>query len=123
MDIPRAVNFLSVHIDDLDILHSAYMPFLNRGGLFLSAALLREAGEFGGVTRLDDEFCLLLKLMNEREALCCTARVAWISPVRRSGERRAGLGLQFDENGASIRIAIESLLSRGAPDTLPSQTL
>lgn len=124
MDIPVTVKFLSITIDDLDILQSAYMPFLRRGGLFLpSATLNRHTQAFQANCRLHVEYCLLLRIMNELEARCCTARVAWISPVKQSDQRCAGVGLEFDKNGASIKAALESLLAQGGHKALRSQTL
>ncbi len=123
-DILASNHILSVRIDDLDALHSAYMPFLTNGGIFLPVALKLSDDEQALATcKLNEELCLVVRLLDEPEPRCCIGRIAWITPTNQGGGQRAGLGLQFDRNDNQINSRIQARLAKHKADPLRSQTL
>lgn len=97
-------GILSLNITDRQALYSAYMPFVNGGGLFVQSTKQFNLG---------DEVFLLLTLMDLEERLPIPGRVVWITPQGSQGNRRAGIGVQFADtpDGAHARTIIESHLA------------
>ena len=81
-------GILSLSIKDRPSLYSAYMPFVQGGGLFVQSTK-----RFG----LGDEVFLLLNLMDLEERLPIPGKVIWITPKGAQGKRTAGIGVQFSE--------------------------
>lgn len=97
-------GILSVSIQDRNALYSAYMPFIQGGGLFVPSSK-----RFG----LGDEVFLLLTLMDLEERVPVPGKVVWITPKDSQGNRKAGIGVQFADtpDGAHARTVIESHLA------------
>ncbi|WP_192036643.1 PilZ domain-containing protein [Halomonas sp. YLGW01] len=93
---------LSLTIQDLPTLLSAYMPSLERGGIFVPT---RERYALG------EEILLLLTLPGDEERYPVTGQVAWVSPSGVSGRRVPGVGLHFRPEDQSVRDRIETLLA------------
>ncbi|WP_136255405.1 MULTISPECIES: PilZ domain-containing protein [Halomonadaceae] len=93
---------LSLTIQDLPTLLSAYMPSLVRGGIFVPT---RER------YTLDQEILLLLTLPGDEERYPVTGQVVWVSPPGVSGRRVPGVGLHFRAEDQSVRDRIETLLA------------
>ena len=93
---------LSLTIRDAASLHSAYMPFLEKGGLFVPSQ---------GAFHLGDEVQFLLRLMDEPEALLVRGRVVWMTPAGAQGHRQAGIGVEFSDQDAGLNQKIETYLS------------
>ena len=98
-------GILSLSIKDRPSLYSAYMPFVQGGGLFVQSTK-----RFG----LGDEVFLLLNLMDLEERLPIPGKVIWITPAGSQGNRRPGIGVQFADtpDGAHARTIIESHLAQ-----------
>ena len=93
---------LSLTIKEKSSLHSAYMPFVKGGGLFIPTNKPYKMG---------DEVFMLLTLLDEPSKLQVVGHVIWISPVAQTG-RPQGVGVQFNED-ATVQAAqskIEELL-------------
>lgn len=98
-------GILSLSIKDRNALYSAYMPFVEGGGLFVQSTKR---------FNLNDEVFLLLNLMDLEERLPIPGRVVWITPAGSQGNRRPGIGVQFSDtpDGAHARTIIESHLAQ-----------
>ena len=108
-------DILPLTIKDQSALHAAYMPYLQRGGLFIPTG---ESYDIG------DEVVLLLKLMDEPERIPITGTVVWVTPRRAQlNSRTAGVGVHFDERAATVATRIENHLAGGLPSGRPTQTM
>ena len=98
-------GILSLSIKDRQSLYSAYMPFVEGGGLFVQSTKRFNLG---------DEVFLLLNLMDLEERLPIPGKVVWITPAGSQGNRRPGIGVQFAEttDGGHARTIIESHLAQ-----------
>ncbi|WP_458526378.1 PilZ domain-containing protein [Onishia taeanensis] len=93
---------LSLTIQDLSTLLSAYMPSLERGGIFVPTHERYPLGQ---------EILLLLTLPGDDERYPVTGQVVWVSPAGVSGRRVPGIGLHFRAEDQSVRNRIETLLA------------
>jgi len=87
-------GILSISIKKLAVLHSAYMPFVENGGLFIPTRKLYEMG---------DEVFILLGLMDESERMPISGIVVWLTPLAAQGNRAQGIGVQFTEKDNPAR--------------------
>lgn len=97
-----------------DELYEAYMPFIHNGGLFVQTR-----GEF----KLGQELSLLLRLLDEPDAIPFRGQVVWVTPQGAQGRRAAGIGLQFSEDYLFLRDKIETYLAGRLNAQQPTQTL
>ena len=95
-------GILSLTIKDKAVLYSAYMPFLNNGGLFVPTNKSYDIG---------DEVFMLLTLMDEAEKIPIAGKVVWVTPRGAQGNRTAGIGVQFSEQDADANAKIENHLA------------
>ncbi len=109
-------GMLSLSIKEKTALYAAYMPFLKHGGLFIPTARLHQMG---------DQVYMLLSLMDDPAKLPISGRVIWITPSGAQGNRQQGIGVQFDENEASmiVRTKIEGILGNSMKATRPTHTM
>ncbi|MGB8714079.1 MAG: PilZ domain-containing protein [Onishia taeanensis] len=105
---------LSLTIQDLPTLLSAYMPSLERGGIFVPT---RER------YTLDQEILLLLTLPGDDERYPVTGQVVWVSPPGVTGRRVPGIGLHFRAEDQGVRDRIETLLAGQLDKGAPTYTL
>jgi type IV pilus assembly protein PilZ len=98
-------GILSLSIKDRQTLYSAYMPFIQGGGLFVQSTKRYTLG---------DEVFLLLTIMELDERLPIPGKVVWLTPPGAQGSRRPGIGVQFGDtsDGAHARSVIESHLAQ-----------
>lgn len=102
-------------IRDKASLYSAYMPFIKNGGIFVPTNKTYQVGE---------EVFMLLSLMDENEKLPVAGRVVWITPKGASGNRLAGIGVQFsDQDGGAVRNKIETYLAGALKSDRPTYTM
>jgi type IV pilus assembly protein PilZ len=95
-------GILSITIKDLAVLYSAYMPFVENGGLFIPTKKPYELG---------DEVFVLLSLMNESERLPLACTVVWLTPAGSQGGRAQGIGVKFNDKDNPARSKIEHHLT------------
>ena len=114
MKTPSSHPILSVHVHSDDVLHAAYMPFIERGGIFVPS----EAGY-----RLGDEVLVMLQLPDDSMPLPVAGVVVWITPRDTGDGRAAGIGVQFDARDDTARRRIEARLAGFADPGRPTQTL
>ncbi|QJQ96371.1 MULTISPECIES: PilZ domain-containing protein [Halomonadaceae] len=105
---------LSLKIDSAATLLSAYMPSLERGGIFVPT---REPYQLG------QEVFVLLTLPGESERLPVTGQVVWISPPGVSGRRMPGIGIHFRAEDEAVRDRIETHLAGQLDKGVPTFTL
>ena len=110
----RSSSILLLTIKDKAVLYSAYMPFLDNGGLFVPTNKAYSLG---------DEVFLLLTLMDESEKIPISGKVAWVTPRGAQGNRTAGIGVQFSEQDASANAKIENHLAGALSSDRPTHTM
>lgn len=93
---------LSLSIPDTSTLLSAYMPSLERGGIFVPTEERYSLGQ---------EVLLLLTLPGASEQLSVTGQVVWVSPPGVSGRRVPGIGIHFHAEDRVVRDRIETQLA------------
>jgi type IV pilus assembly protein PilZ len=107
-------GILSLTIKDKAVLYSAYMPFLQHGGLFVPTNKTYDIG---------DEVFMLLTLMDEPEKIPIAGKVVWLTPRGAQGNRTAGIGVQFSEQDASANAKIENHLAGSLSSDRPTHTM
>lgn len=95
-------GILSLSIKEAGVLYSAYMPFLENGGLFIPTRKTYEMG---------DEVFILLSLMEEPERIPLAGTVIWITPPSAQGNRAQGIGVQFNDKENPAKAQIEKYLA------------
>lgn len=107
-------GILSLTIKDKAVLYSAYMPYLEFGGLFVPTNKPYKIG---------DEVFMLLNLMDEPEKIPIAGKVVWITPKGAQGNRTAGIGVQFSEEDATANAKIENHLAGSLESDRPTHTM
>jgi type IV pilus assembly protein PilZ len=107
-------GILSLTIKDKAVLYSAYMPFLQHGGLFVPT---------NKTYRIGDEVFMLLSLMDEPDKIPIAGKVVWITPKGAQGNRTAGIGVQFSEEDATANAKIENHLAGSLESDRPTHTM
>lgn len=109
-------NVLSFTIKDKNAVYSAYMPHVQRGGVFIPT---------DKPYRLGDEIYLLLGLPDEPAKLPVSGKVIWITPPNAMGNRSQGIGIQLseDENGRHAKAKLEGIIAGMAKSTRPTHTM
>ena len=92
-------DLLAVTIEDVSVLHAAYMPFITDGGLFIPTAKRYRLGE---------EVFVLLRLLDDTASIPLAGEVVWLAPPGVQG--RAGIGLRFNDRDHAVRRRIEGQL-------------
>jgi type IV pilus assembly protein PilZ len=115
MSQPSGRNgILSLTIKDKGVLYSAYMPYLQHGGLFVPTNKSYKIG---------DEVFMLLNLMDEAEKIPIAGTVVWVTPRGAQGNRTAGIGVQFSEQDATANSKIENHLAGSLNSDRPTHTM
>ncbi len=107
-------GILSLTIKDKAVLYSAYMPFLENGGLFVPTNKTYDIG---------DEVFMLLTLMDEPDKIPIAGKVVWITPRGAQSNRTAGIGVQFSEQDAIANAKIENHLAGSLNSDRPTHTM
>ena len=107
-------GILSLTIKDKAVLYSAYMPYLEHGGLFVPT---------NKPYRIGDEVFMLLNLMDEPDKIPIAGKVVWITPRGAQGNRTAGIGVQFSEEDAAVNSKIENHLVGSLESDQPTHTM
>ncbi len=107
-------GILSLTIKDKAVLYSAYMPYLEYGGLFVPTNKPYKIG---------DEVFMLLSLMDEQEKIPIAGKVVWITPRGAQGNRTAGIGVQFSEQDSAANAKIENHLAGSLGSDRPTHTM
>lgn len=95
-------GILSLSIKEVAVLYSAYMPFLQHGGLFIPTRKKYDMG---------DEVFILLNLMDEAERIPLAGTVVWLTPVGAQGNRAQGIGVHFNDRDNPAKAKIEDYLT------------
>jgi len=96
----NAQKALSLTIRDDETLRSAYMSWLERGGLFVPTELDYRMGQ---------AVYLLVTLPGESERFPVDGEVVWLTPTGTS-HRVAGIGVHFSTDDQALRERIEARL-------------
>lgn len=109
----NAHKALALTVPDIATLLSAYMPFLDRGGIFVPTKTPYVLG---------DQVTLLLTLPDESERVTVSGDVVWVTPSEVDAQRTPGIGVHFRSQDNALRERIETLLAEER-STAPSFTL
>ena len=114
IDKPRN-SVISIAIKDKQALYMSYMPFIEGGGLFVPTKKDYKLG---------DEIFLLVKIMDETDAVSISGKVVWVSPAGALDNRPQGVGIQFtnDDADKTVRL-IETKLGASLSLARPTHTL
>lgn len=104
---------LALNIKDKNTLYTAYMSYLKNGGLFIPTNKEYQLG---------DEVFMLISLMEEHEKIPVPGKVVWITPHGATGNRPAGVGVEFNDGGAA-RNKIESFIPNSTENPRPTNTM
>jgi type IV pilus assembly protein PilZ len=107
-------GILSLTIKDKAVLYSAYMPYIQHGGLFVPTNKSYKIG---------DEVFMLLNLMDEADKIPIAGKVVWITPKGAQGNRTAGIGVQFSPEDATANSKIENHLAGSLESDRPTHTM
>ena len=102
-------GILTLTIKDKAVLYAAYMPFIRNGGLFIPTAKNYHLG--------DEVF------LDEPEKIPVAGRVVWVTPKGAQGNRAAGIGVQFNEEGATAKNKIETYLAGSLSSDRPNHSM
>ena len=105
---------LTLTLKDGQALLAAYMPLLDRGGIFVATCDRYELGQ---------SVDLQLSLPGETMHRLITGEVVWVSPAGVTGQRVPGIGLHFSHAEQSLREHIETLLANQLNENVPNYTL
>ena len=96
-------GILSLSIKEKKALYTAYMPFVENGGLFIPTKRAYKMGQ---------EVFMLLNLMDDKERIPVAGTVIWTTPMGAEGNKKPGIGVQFsDQDGGLVRKKIELYLA------------
>ncbi len=95
-------GILSLTIRDVSVLYSAYMSFIENGGLFIPTDKAYQIG---------DEIFALISLLDEAEKIPIAGTVIWITPRNAHGKKAQGIGIQFNDRENHAKPVIEKYLS------------
>lgn len=93
---------LRLNLTNLSQLKAHYMPFLQRGGLFIPTNTQVEPGT---------KISLELTLSPNSPAVLITGELVWLTPQAAQSGQPEGLGMHFDEGFEDIKSQIEELLA------------
>lgn len=119
-DAPKASavrpSVLSLNINSKTALYTAYMPFIQNGGLFVPTPKPYALG---------DEVFMLLQLMDDPTKHPVAGKVVWVTPNGAQGAKTVGVGVQFkaDDAGKTLRGRIETILAGLMSSSRPTHTL
>lgn len=114
MNTPSSHPILSVHMPNDDVLHAAYMPFIQRGAIFVPSDASHALG---------DQVLVMVQLPDDPTPLPVAGTVVWVTPPGVGDGRAAGVGVQFDARDDNARRRIEARLAGFVGSDRPTQTL
>ena len=94
-------GILTLELRDEPSLYSAYMPFVQGGGLFVETTRPHKMG---------DEIFVLLSFLDQAEPIPLAAKVVWVAPAG-SNTHRQGIGVQLGEENLELMNKIETQLT------------
>ena len=104
---------LSVSIKDKKTLHSAFMPFLKNGGIFVPTENRYLVG---------DEVFLILKLLDDAQ-FAVSGVVSWTTPSGAQASRTAGVGIHLQgAEGAKLKEYVQAELADFPQPQRPTHT-
>jgi len=108
-------GIIAFSITDRGALYSAYMSYVQNGGVFVPTARHYELG---------DNVFLLLKLMDDQTPMPVSGKIVWITPAGAQGNKVQGVGVQFDDDDkGNPKSEIEQHLAATLKSDRPTQTM
>lgn len=113
---PARPHIIQLDIPSVAALHAAYMPLIERGGIFVPTQ--RDY-------RLGDSVYVLFTLPGKPDRHPVAGTVAWVTPARADNGRQQGVGVQFPDEPrcAALRDEIEKILATNTEAKPLTQTI
>ena len=105
---------LELVLDNLEKLFQAYMPFIKRGGIFISTFYDYPMGS---------EINLSLTLLDEARVYKLRSKVVWVTPKGAQRGKRSGIGLQLINDVEGLNKKIETYLAGMLTSIDPTDTM
>ena len=113
-NLNNQAKVISLAIKDLTVLYTAYMPFVNNGGLFIPT---KKAFNIG------DVLPLVITIIDEANKYSVQGKVIWITPAS-SHSKPPGIGVQFTgPSAAELSKKIQDLLLGYGKNNEPTNTM
>jgi type IV pilus assembly protein PilZ len=108
-------SVLSLVIKERAALYSAYMPFIEGGGIFIPTQKEYAMG---------DTVYVIMQLIDEPKRYSVSCKVVWISPAGMA-QKSQGIGVQipYDGTGKELREFIEASLGSAIGSSRKTHTL
>jgi len=106
-------GIISFTITDRGALYSSYLSFTPNGGLFVPTARNYALG---------DNVFMLLRIMDDVNVVPVSGTVVWVTPAGAQGNKVPGVGVQFDDDGAT-RSNVEQHLAAALQGDRPTNTM
>ena len=107
-------KMISLEIKDKASLYSIYMPFIEKGGLFIADHTEYDLG---------DEVIIHLDLKDESEKIRIEGKVIWVANEGVKSPHRPGVGIQFSESEDLANDKIETYLAGSLSSSDPTLTM
>lgn len=108
-------NMMTLPIKDKKFLYLTYMPFVDKGGLFIPTKR--------DVT-IGDTIFLLVTFFEETEKVPISGHVIWKTPEQAENNKPRGFGIQFDGNDkGAAKLKIETALAGAADSKMVTYTM
>ncbi|MGB2260563.1 MAG: PilZ domain-containing protein [Porticoccaceae bacterium] len=107
-------GILALEIKDEAELYEHYMSFVSGGGLFVPTKKSHELG---------DDIFFLLTIYLSNEPIPMTGKVVWVTHSGSSSSKREGVGVQFTDEQADLKIQIEQALTGMVQSHQPTLTM
>ena len=105
---------LTLTLNNREELYRAYMPFLQRGGIFVPTQSLLPLGT---------SVLVLLTLLDQGERMAFPGDVAWVTPAGAGHKRQSGIGVHFAESDRNPRGKLEALLGGALNASRATETM
>jgi type IV pilus assembly protein PilZ len=107
-------GILALDIKDEAELYEHYMSFVQGGALFVPT---RKSHELG------DDIFFLLSIYLRSEPLPMTGKVVWVTHKGSGSSKKEGVGVQFTDEQAELKIQIEQALTGMVNSPHPTLTM
>ena len=107
-------GILALEINDERELYEHYMSFVEGGGLFVPTKRSHELG---------DELFFLLSIYLHSDPIPMTGRVVWVAHQGAGSSQKEGVGVQFTDEQAELKIQIEQALTGTVHAQHPTLTM
>ena len=107
-------GILALEIKDEAELYEHYMSFVQGGAIFVPTKKVHELG---------DDIFFLLSIYLRTDPIPMTGKVAWVTHKGSSSSKKEGVGVQFTDEQAELKLQIEQALTGMVNSHHPTLTM